>query len=453
MDYTTKLVYQSNYWYNDGLSKANIRDLTGAITSLKKSLQYNRDNIASRNLLGLVYYGRGDVVEALTEWVLSKNLQPKENIANYYIKKIKEKKDELDQINQAIKRYNQALDYCYQRCEDLAVMQLKKAIEMHPTYVKAYQLLALLYIMDEQYSEARKNIRIAHKLDKTDDITMRYMHELNQVRKARNVRLVDDKDTGKKKKKQTVTYNIGNETIIQPVASGLKDNVGLHTMVNMAIGVIVGVAVMGFLIMPAVSASKQSKLNRQTVKFSDQIATQKSQISALKKELETYRTNTKEAENQQQTAELTKSSYESLMTVVSHSAAGDMSNSALAEELQKINADTLGASGKEEYDALTQKIYPKVCESLYATAQKNYQVANYDTAVTNLEQVVKMDEGYEDGAAMLLLAQSYEKQGDQDKANTYYQNIIEKYSGTEAATEAQNALDTQNAQKSKSDNN
>ena len=127
MDYTTKLAYQSNYWYNDGLNKANIRDLTGAITSLKKSLQYNRDNIASRNLLGLVYYGRGDVVEALAEWVLSKNLQPKENIANYYIQKVKEKRDDLDRINQAIKRYNQALDYCYQRCEDLAVMQLKKA--------------------------------------------------------------------------------------------------------------------------------------------------------------------------------------------------------------------------------------------------------------------------------------------------------------------------------------
>ena len=421
MDYTTKLAYQSNYWYNDGLNKANIRDLTGAITSLKKSLQYNRDNIASRNLLGLVYYGRGDVVEALAEWVLSKNLQPKENIANYYIQKVKEKRDDLDRINQAIKRYNQALDYCYQRCEDLAVMQLKKAIEMHPTYVKAYQLLALLYIMEEQYAEARKNIRIAHKLDKTDDITMRYMHELNQVRKSRNIRLIDDKDTGKKKKgRQTVTYNIGNETIIQPVASGLKDNVGLHTMVNIAIGVIVGVAVMGFLIMPAVSASRQSKLNKQTVKFSDQIATQKSQISALKKELDNYRSSSKEAENQQQTAEITK---------------------------------TLGASGKEEYDTLTGKIYPRVCESLYVTSQKNYQVANYDTAVTNLEQVVQMDEGYQDGAAMLLLAQSYEKQGKQDKANTYYQKIIEKYNGTEAATEAQNALDVQNAKKTKDNNN
>ena len=432
MDYTTKLAYQSNYWYNDGLNKANIRDLTGAITSLKKSLQYNRDNIASRNLLGLVYYGRGDVVEALAEWVLSKNLQPKENIANYYIQKVKEKRDDLDRINQAIKRYNQALDYCYQRCEDLAVMQLKKAIEMHPTYVKAYQLLALLYIMEEQYAEARKNIRIAHKLDKTDDITMRYMHELNQVRKSRNIRLIDDKDTGKKKKgRQTVTYNIG----------------------NIAIGVIVGVAVMGFLIMPAVSASRQSKLNKQTVKFSDQIATQKSQISALKKELDNYRSSSKEAENQQQTAEITKTSYESLMTVISHYSTGDMSNSALAEELLKINSETLGASGKEEYDTLTGKIYPRVCESLYVTSQKNYQVANYDTAVTNLEQVVQMDEGYQDGAAMLLLAQSYEKQGKQDKANTYYQKIIEKYNGTEAATEAQNALDVQNAKKTKDNNN
>lgn len=117
------------------------------------------------------------------------------------------------------------------------------------------------------------------------------------------------------------------------------------------------------------------------------------------------------------------------MTVISHYSTGDMSNSALAEELLKINSETLGASGKEEYDTLTGKIYPRVCESLYVTSQKNYQVANYDTAVTNLEQVVQMDEGYQDGAAMLLLAQSYEKQGKQDKANTYYQKIIENITG------------------------
>ena len=57
------------------------------------------------------------------------------------------------------------------------------------------------------------------------------------------------------------------------------------------------------------------------------------------------------------------------------------------------------------------------------------------------------------GLLVIYILQSYEKQGKQDKANTYYQKIIEKYNGTEAATEAQNALDVQNAKKTKDNNN
>ena len=33
MEYTQKLVYQSNYWYNDGLKRAKIRDMSGAARS------------------------------------------------------------------------------------------------------------------------------------------------------------------------------------------------------------------------------------------------------------------------------------------------------------------------------------------------------------------------------------------------------------------------------------
>ena len=59
MDYTKKIMYQSNSWYNDGLRKAQVRDMSGAIVSLQQSLQYNRENIAARNLLGLVLWHRG----------------------------------------------------------------------------------------------------------------------------------------------------------------------------------------------------------------------------------------------------------------------------------------------------------------------------------------------------------------------------------------------------------
>ena len=95
MDYTKKIIRQSNYWYNDGLRKAQIRDMSGAVLSLRRSLQYHRGNIAARNLLGLVYFGRGEVSEALVEWILSKNLQPRDNIANKYIEMVQEAADEL----------------------------------------------------------------------------------------------------------------------------------------------------------------------------------------------------------------------------------------------------------------------------------------------------------------------------------------------------------------------
>ena len=38
-------------------------------------------NIHARNLLGLVYFETGEVVAALSEWVISKNMQPENNIA------------------------------------------------------------------------------------------------------------------------------------------------------------------------------------------------------------------------------------------------------------------------------------------------------------------------------------------------------------------------------------
>lgn len=447
MEYTEKLSYQSMHWYNDGLKKAKIRDLSGAITSLKKSLQYNRENIASRNLLGLVYYGRGDVIEALVEWILSKNFQSDDNIANYYIQKVRETSGELEAINQAVKKYNQSLEYCWQNGEDLAIIQLKKAVTVHPTYVKAHQLLALIYMHTEQYAYARQSIRAAYKLDTTDEFTLRCMHELNQIRRSRNVKIKEKE----KKDKHTITYNLGNETIIQPVSNSIKDNAGLHTVLNIALGLLVGVAVMWFLIMPAINASRQDKVNQQTVKFSDQIATQTAQISALKKELEEYRSTSEETEDAQATAASTQESYEAVMSVTAHYRAEDMSDAAMVEELLKVNPNSLGPIGREDYDEVTSELYPRMCSSLYSTSRENYEVANYETAITNLEQVMKMEEGYNDGAALLLLAQSYEKSGNQDQANLKYQKLVESYPDTEAAAEAKDALKTQNGRSAPDD--
>ena len=107
---------------------------------------------------------------------------------------------------------------------------------------------------------------------------------------------------------------------------------------------------MWFLIMPAINSSEKKALKKQTVSFSDQIAEQKSQISALKTELETYRASSEETEYAQATAASTQDSYEVVMNIAEHYKSEDMSNAAMAEELMKVNADSLGAVGRAKFD-------------------------------------------------------------------------------------------------------
>ena len=58
-------------------------------------------------------------------------------IADYYIKNVQSSAKELEQIDLAIKKYNQCLTYCRQNGEDLAAIQLKQVIAAHPTFLKA----------------------------------------------------------------------------------------------------------------------------------------------------------------------------------------------------------------------------------------------------------------------------------------------------------------------------
>ena len=404
MEYN-KFSYQSNQWYNDGLKKANIRDLSGAIASLRKSLQYNTANIAARNLLGLVYYGQGEVAEALVEWIISNNMQSHGNIAKYYIKKVQENEGEIDSINQAIGKFNQALAYCQQGGEDLAIIQLKKVVVAHPTFLKAYQLLGLLYIYTEQYAKARQVLNKAHKIDTTNDITLTYMHELRSLRKQGNVRMKQEKD-------QSVSYNLGNETIIQPVSSTLKENAAMITILNIVIGIVMGAAVVWFLVVPATKNKQAAKANKQIIQYSEQIAAQQNEIDILKNEVSEYESQSAKTQKQQKQAKNTKKNYEALITVVIHYNDSDYSMNSLEEELMVIDPDILGEKGKEQYDKISKEVFEKQCEKLYAESEEHYAVANYGPAVEKLERVIAMNETYRDGEALLLLANTYKATGE-----------------------------------------
>ena len=73
----------ANYYYNIGLEKAQMHDLSGAAAQLKKALAYNKEHKDARNLLGLVYYEMGEGGKAYIQWKISAKLNSVEaNAAN-----------------------------------------------------------------------------------------------------------------------------------------------------------------------------------------------------------------------------------------------------------------------------------------------------------------------------------------------------------------------------------
>lgn len=79
---------------------AKVRDLTGAAESLKTSVMIHKNNIEARNLLGLVYCEMGEVVEALSQWVISKNLAAGQQSGGAYIAQIQSNQGRFDAVQQ-----------------------------------------------------------------------------------------------------------------------------------------------------------------------------------------------------------------------------------------------------------------------------------------------------------------------------------------------------------------
>ncbi len=422
----------SNSYYNLGLQQAEVRNLSGAVESLKNSLKFNKYNIAARNLLGLVYHEMGETVAALSEWVISQSYQPKDNLANRYLDEIQKNRGQLDTINQTIKKYNQALHYCQQDSRDLAIIQLKKVLSMNPKLIKGHQLLALLYLQDGKLELAKKSLRNAGKIDANNTTTLRYLKEVN-------TQLKEKSPSKKPKDDDLISYQSGNETIIMP--KRFKESSLGSTLAYIVTGLVVGAAVTAFLIVPSVKNQAKEDAKQQILEASDTISSNgqtikdlEQQVSDLQDQLE------EEANNNEKVADQIKT-YERLLNAYVSYTADDVI--AAGQALDKVNTSYLSKKAKSIYKDLNDEVRAQYLDKLYQEGYGYYQRGKYEDAITDLQKIVDEEEDFQDGSAAYYLAQSYRKNGDLDSAKPYYQYVIDKHPGTERARTSQNYVDAQ----------
>lgn len=433
MDSYNKIIRISNTLYNIGLEKAKVRDLSGAAECLRKSLRFYKANTQARNLLGLVYFEMGETVDALSEWVISRSLQSEDNIAEQYLESIQSNRAKLNTINQTIKKYNQALLYCKQDSQDLAIIQLKKVLSLNPNLIKGHQLLALLYMQEGRYEQAKKELRAAGRIDANNTLTLRYLKEVNLQLHGEQ----PSQKNSRKEKEEQIAYQSGNETIIQP--ANFKDNSGIMTIINIVIGMAIGVAIALFLIMPGIRQNATSDAKKSEVEANNNLTTKNQEIKKLESQIDDLNNQITDLNQKQESAQQVTDMYDKLLAGYHAYTQDDIEGA--GNMLAEINPELLSESAKTVYDEVNGKVNEQYLASVYEKGSSAYNSYNYEEAVTELEKVVQMDEDYDDGNAIYYLAQSYRKLEDTENAKKYYQRVVELHPKTERARTSQSYLD------------
>lgn len=418
----------SNSYYNIGLEKARVRDLSGAIEILKKSLQFDKRNVNARNLLGLIYYEMGETVAALSEWVLSKYLVPEENDADYFMETVQSNQTALDATNQTIKKYNAALSSARARNEDLAIIQLKKVVSLNPHFVRAQQLLALLYIYTEEYSKAAKCLNRARRIDFNNTTTLRYLQEIG------------DRAQSAEKKAQTQTKKAPKKDPLEnviPVGTYQEEKKSLMPFIYVIIGVIIGIAVCFFLIRPTLQ--KGGGDGGQLSDANDQLSVQSTKINSLEKERDSLQSEVNELKQQVEEndteAQKQLAAYETLLKGVNYYINDDkFQAAATVSECKKSDFATTAA--KIVFAKISEISSTEIAALISQARNEMYQ--SYDQAIATFKKVLSVDSDNQE--AMVYMARCYQRKGKNNTARKWYQKAIEIDNTTSLANQAESWL-------------
>ena len=164
----------SDRLYNQGLERLRAFDFYHGIEYLTKSVAINKNNVPARNLLGLALFEVGHVGDALKHWIISHNLLKDANPAIKYINHVHESRRAIERFSDAVVMYNKALNHIRQANDDLAIIQLKKAIEINPKFVDALNLLTLCHLIQNNKDRALSIIDRVLAIDSQNAIALNY---------------------------------------------------------------------------------------------------------------------------------------------------------------------------------------------------------------------------------------------------------------------------------------
>ncbi len=210
------------------------------------------------------------------------------------------------------------------------------------------------------------------------------------------------------------------------------------TILNLVIGVGIGVLITWFLVIPGIRQNAVSDAKKAELAANDSLATRNQEVKSLESQIETLNKQIKEQKDASEDSKKIVDNYEQLL--IAYDAFAQQNIQGAGDTIVNVDASLLDGQAKAIYDSLNTKVNEQYISAVYAQAEQDYRAGRYPEAVTGLEKVVQVEEDYNDGYAIYYLAQSYRQTGDLENAKKYFQRMVELHPGTSRARRSQQYL-------------
>ena len=420
MEYAENRIRQlSRRYYNQGLDRAKVRDLSGAAEKLRICLHLDKTFTDARNLLGLIYMETGETVAALQEWIISSNLKPVGNPASEYIRRVRENQRELQNRNRSIRGYNEALRSCGH--DDIALIRLRRAASLNPKFVRAYQLMALIEINNGKLSAARRALKKAEAVDVCNPVTRLYLQEVEAQTGAE-----DRKKRREEEQEESESERVKRRNVF------FRATPPYVSLMNLLIGIAVGVLAVFFLAVPAAVSRASSDANRRLTDYSNTIAEQTNTISSLQGQIQESQSTADKAAQNQSSAETTTGAYEALLKAYQSYEAEKYTD--VIDQLQNVDSSLLSTDAKNLYTTIYDASRSNAYDSYVQDGENSYYQGDYPAAAESLQKAVDIQAN--DFDIISLLANAYTNAGNTDKAIAAWQLIIDNMPDTDYSSYA-----------------
>lgn len=435
LHWVKRLNARGAFYYAKGYREAEMRNLSGAIVYLKKAISLNKYDVKARNLLGLIYFEMGQIGGALKEWIISSAVDKEDEMAVEYIQFVQKSPKLLVNYKEANHLYNLAIDYLRQGSSDMAIIRLKKATGLSPSFVEAKVLLGLCYMQDKQFYKSKEQIVAALQIDQGHEKALRYF------------RALDDKDTN-----TAWPYEIGlnEKEIAYQLVNPIKVIDRSKTLIKYAMYFVVGamcvLIIEKSLIIPTQVRNYEKRI--QMLESNEEVLNE--QVDALKKEANVAINSLKENEEK---LSREKNEYEKMVQKATQKEKLEECE-ALKEQgayvevaaiLYNIVPDALEEDAAKIYEDLKETTYERAANILCNEGYNHLNNEEFSEAKTKLETVLLYTPSDElIKRSLYYLGKTESGLGNEEKAGYYFNKVIEDYPYTNESNWAQSRLDELN---------